>query len=184
MSQEAGPLSVKRPGPESGRADNPTHNKLNKSDQSLNRTFETILDDFRAELLKLSPVQVYVTKLNFVQQIIEERNLRASYLSLDFGEPGWDMLIDLYRAAEARQRISVSSLTLASRVPSTTAIRQIAHLKSIGMIVTAPDPSDRRRVYVFLTQTARDSIDEYLNDLAHRRHIALLPTEIIGEGAE
>jgi len=167
-----------------GKAKNALRERVNKSDPSSNRSFEIVLEEFRAELLKLTPLQVYVTRADFVEQIIAERDLRVSYLNIDFGEPGWDMLVDLYRAGEIRQKISVSSLTLASRVPPTTALRQIAHLKSIAMIVTEPDPSDRRRAYVFLTQTARNSMDDYLNDLARRRHIALMPTEVIGEEAE
>jgi DNA-binding MarR family transcriptional regulator len=94
------------------------------------------------------------------------------------------MLMDLLRAAERRRKISVSSLTLASRVPATTALRQIALLKSRAMIETEPDPFDKRRVHVRLTNAAHPSIENYLADLAAKRHIMLLPSELIGTAAE
>lgn len=148
------------------------------------RSFDQILHEFRAELLKLTPEQSYLTKIEFVEQLIAERDMRPKYLDLEFGEPAWDMLIDLLRAAEQRQKISVSSLTQASRVPATTALRQLASLKSRNFIETVPDPFDKRRLYVRLTANARASLDEYLADLAFRRRIVLLPSALIGRAAE
>jgi len=147
------------------------------------RAFEKILADLRAALLTLRPEYSYLTMADFVEKLIAERDLRSSYLDLEFAEPGWDMLIDLFRAAERGQKISVSSLTLASRVPATTALRQIALLRSRAFIETEDDPFDKRRIHVKLTPSSREALEGYLSCLASRRNITLLPSNIIGKAA-
>lgn len=86
-------------------------------------------------------------------KIYRFRRRRAAVLgglSNLFGEPAWDMLLDLYTARIALQRVSVTSLCIAADVPPTTALRWIALLESEGLIERYPDPSDRRRTYIRL----------------------------------
>lgn len=66
-------------------------------------------------------------------------------------EPAWEMLAELMRARLAGQRLSVTSLALASNSPSTTALRRIEDLVQGGLIARVPDPADRRRTYLELT---------------------------------
>lgn len=69
-----------------------------------------------------------------------------------FADPAWDMLIDLYAAELGQHRISVSSLCLASTVPSTTALRWIKKLEHDGWVYRVHDPMDGRRSFVHLSQ--------------------------------
>jgi DNA-binding MarR family transcriptional regulator len=156
----------------------------NETDAFNAHALEQILTNFRTELLKLTPAHRYLTRVEFIEQLISERDIRSNHLDIEFGEPGWDMLIDLLRASERGQNVSVSSLTLASRVPPTTALRQIAHLKSQMLLEIEPDPFDKRRLYVTLSQTARAALNNYLLDLASKRHIVLLTSKITGEAAD
>ncbi len=79
-----------------------------------------------------------------------------------FGEPIWDMLLDLFAHASIRRRVSVSSLCLASAVPQTTALRQMRVMESHGMITRRADPLDSRRVFVELSTEWYSRVDKLL----------------------
>jgi DNA-binding MarR family transcriptional regulator len=72
-----------------------------------------------------------------------------------FGEPAWDILLDLLDADAHGRRISVTSASLASSVPATTGLRMIAILEERGLVVRTDDPRDRRRSHVSLTTKGR-----------------------------
>jgi predicted transcriptional regulator len=69
-----------------------------------------------------------------------------------FGEPAWDMLIDLFIAYEEKQNVSVTSLYIASRVPGATAHRWIAILEDEGLVYRTADPKNNRRIFIALTE--------------------------------
>ncbi len=78
-----------------------------------------------------------------------------------FGEPAWDILLDLLRAEVAERRVSVSSVCLASGVPQTTALRYLKQMTARGMIVRCADPRDHRRVFVELAPEVSISLRNY-----------------------
>jgi hypothetical protein len=75
-----------------------------------------------------------------------------------FGEPAWDILVDLFIAAEEGKRISVSSLCIASAAPMTTALRWISILEARELVLRTSDPVDARRFYISLTSDTRAKI--------------------------
>jgi CheY-like chemotaxis protein len=77
--------------------------------------------------------------------------------------PAWDMLLDLLNAQLRGERVSVSSLCVASGGPPTTALRRIADLQAAGLLTRTPDPKDRRRVYVDLTELGQARLDAFLS---------------------
>lgn len=80
------------------------------------------------------------------------RALRNTFLDPDlFGEPGWDILLDLYRAELDQQRLAISSIGLSSGIAPTTTIRWLNTLESKGLIRRDPDPLDARRIFASLT---------------------------------
>jgi hypothetical protein len=87
----------------------------------------------------------------FARILIAERRLRDGVLGAElFGEPVWDMLLDLFIAHEEQERVSVSSLCIAAAVPATTALRWVNNLVKREMIIRRPDPKDGRRVWIEL----------------------------------
>jgi DNA-binding MarR family transcriptional regulator len=82
-----------------------------------------------------------------------------------FAEPAWDMLLDLVVAEEAGRRMAVSGLGVAAAVPSTTALRYIQALEREGLIEREPDPKDGRRVWVRLTPSAFQCLQDLLAKL-------------------
>lgn len=77
--------------------------------------------------------------------------------------PAWDMLLDLLDAQLRGERVSVSSLCVASGGPPTTALRRIADLQAAGLLTRTPDPKDRRRIFVDLTELGQARLDAFLS---------------------
>ncbi|MBC7504647.1 MAG: hypothetical protein H7267_02805 [Sandarakinorhabdus sp.] len=84
-----------------------------------------------------------------IRHIIRFRRKRDQIFSADlFADPAWDMLLDLTLARLEGRKISVSSLSIAAAVPTTTALRWIKTLQEATIIERLCDPDDRRRSYV------------------------------------
>lgn len=79
-----------------------------------------------------------------------------------FGEPAWDVLIDLYLAHLDRRAVSVSSACIAACVPPTTGLRYLTRLERNGLLSRKPDPTDNRRVLVSLTASAVELVERTL----------------------
>jgi DNA-binding MarR family transcriptional regulator len=85
----------------------------------------------------------------FLETLFRIRRLRGRHLaSLTFGEPAWDILLDLAVAQFWRRETSVTSLCIAADVPPTTALRWINNMTRSGMIVRRPCERDGRRSFL------------------------------------
>src|SRR3546814_5777917 len=79
---------------------------------------------FRSGLVR--PPRPSLPDPRLVRRIIHQRQLRARFFDPAlFGDPAWDMLLDLTAARAEHNRVSVTSLCIASGVPLTTALRWI-----------------------------------------------------------
>lgn len=111
----------------------------------------------------------YVTpKLHYggvapVELVANLRARRNALFGADlFGEPGWDMLLELYRARIENRRLSIKSLAIASGAPATTAGRYISMLIDGGLAERMDDPSDGRRALIGITRQGFAKMDELL----------------------
>lgn len=75
-----------------------------------------------------------------------------------FGEPSWDMLLELYDAELRGKKESISSLCYASGSSPTTALRHLHVLETEGWVERAADPTDKRRFFIALTPKASDAM--------------------------
>ncbi|MDY7097380.1 MAG: MarR family winged helix-turn-helix transcriptional regulator [Pseudomonadota bacterium] len=78
-----------------------------------------------------------------------------------FGEPAWDILLDLYIAQIEGKPVSVSSACIGSASPPTTGLRWLGVLADQKLVLREHDPLDQRRVLVRLTEKALKLMDEY-----------------------
>lgn len=83
-----------------------------------------------------------------------------------FGEPAWDILLDLYIAFVDDKPVSVSSACIGSAAPPTTGLRWLGVLAEHGLVVREQDPVDQRRVLVRLTDKGVTAMDRYFARLA------------------
>jgi DNA-binding MarR family transcriptional regulator len=79
-----------------------------------------------------------------------------------FGEPAWDILLDLFIAREKGQLVSISSACIAADVPSTTALRWLSVLEQRGLVERLGDPADRRRFHLRLADEAHAQMRQWL----------------------
>lgn len=101
--------------------------------------------------------------VELARQTYDDRRRRTKIFRSEdlFGEPAWDILLDLFIAAKERRRVSVTSACIGSAVPSTTALRWITILERQGLLVREADPGDARRVYVKLSARGYAAMLEY-----------------------
>ena len=101
------------------------------------------------------------------KRLYQERRLREKFFrNADvFGEPAWDILLDLMIAKCLNKQISVTSACIASSAPLTTALRWIGAMVDGGLITRTSDEHDRRRAFVQLTENGYSMIKDYLEKL-------------------
>ncbi|HET9629256.1 MAG TPA: MarR family transcriptional regulator [Novosphingobium sp.] len=93
--------------------------------------------------------------LHHARQTYRRRRSRILFFEESlFGEPAWDLLLDLFIAAKERKRVPVTSACIGSAVPTTTALRWLSLLEERGLVVREADPADARRIFVRLSTEA------------------------------
>ena len=102
------------------------------------------------------------------RSVYRERRHRAEVFNDPslFGEPAWDILLDLFIAAKERKRLPVTSACIGAAVPATTALRWLTVLEEKGLILRENDTADARRVFVRL------SADGYEKMVTYFMHVA------------
>lgn len=120
----------------------------------------------RSERPDLSPE--HGAMLATARALYRDRRVRdGAFKELEiFGEPAWDLLLDLYIASHDRKVVSVTAACAASAVPVTTALRWLGQLERQGLVDRSPDPNDRRRMLVSLTPKAVTLMEGYLGQIA------------------
>jgi FixJ family two-component response regulator/DNA-binding MarR family transcriptional regulator len=92
------------------------------------------------------------------------RKLRRNYDSHKLDDVAWDLLLEMLRAHQTQQRLSVSALTISvANVSSTTSLRRLSELTARGYIERIPDATDGRRDFVRLTGKALELLSDYLD---------------------
>jgi hypothetical protein len=132
--------------------------------ESPRRGFSGPPEDGSSRLIRASRPALPDPRL--VRRIIRQRQMRARFFDGElFADPAWDMLLDLTAARAEHNRVSVTSLCIASGVPPTTALRWIGQLIDAGLFQRVEDDSDRRRAFIALTEKAADAMARYFAEL-------------------
>jgi DNA-binding MarR family transcriptional regulator len=99
----------------------------------------------------------------------QARQLRSAMSKLGprdlFVDPAWDMMIELFIAAEQRRTLCVKDLILLSGESSTSALRRIDRLQASELIARQLDRADHRRIRVELTPRGRTAMAAMLEHL-------------------
>lgn len=97
------------------------------------------------------------------QRHIDMRASRGKFFPAElFGEPAWNMLLDLYVSKSNGVRITVTSACIASDAPSTTALRYIDLMVTMHLVARVPSSVDGRVTYLELTDQAEAVLEEFL----------------------
>lgn len=101
-----------------------------------------------------------------LEKIARNRRKRSDHFGTGlFADPAWDMIIDLAIAKARYARVSVTSLCIASGVPSTTALRWIGILIEQGLFQREDDATDKRRAFISLTDGGVRKVAKYFNEM-------------------
>lgn len=95
--------------------------------------------------------------------IYKARRFRNSLFSSPdlFGEPAWDILLDLFASEAEGKTVSVSSACIAADVPASTGLRWISVLEENGLLVREKDRFDQRQSLLKLTPAANAAMTAY-----------------------
>ncbi|TZG28733.1 MarR family transcriptional regulator [Sphingomonas montanisoli] len=95
--------------------------------------------------------------------LMEMRRRRDTILGHDlFGEPAWDILLDLYTSEVEGKQVKLSALGLLAGIAPTTMMRWTAVLVNRGLINRSSDDRDQRIRIVSLSDAGRARIEQVL----------------------
>ena len=98
--------------------------------------------------------------------VLHTRRLRVRHFNrVMFAEPAWDILLLLYLAESSEGRQTIGQLATLIETPLTTVLRWVGYLEKEHLIQRIDHPTDRRIVFVRLTDKGRDSLDAFLGEL-------------------
>jgi DNA-binding MarR family transcriptional regulator len=102
--------------------------------------------------------------------LLEARRLSSGRKARDrvfgrdlFQNPAWNILIELFIAAEEGRNVTIKSACVAAGVPQSTALRHIAHLIEVRLATRAQHPSDARSAYLRLTDRGRGKMVTFIS---------------------
>lgn len=96
--------------------------------------------------------------------VLEDRRRRGRIFNLGmFGEPAWELLLNLYVMDIDGPRLTIGRLIDSTECAQTTALRWLQYLQDQDLIVRQEHPGDARTAFVSLTNKARDALDLYLS---------------------
>jgi DNA-binding MarR family transcriptional regulator len=101
------------------------------------------------------------------QELYRVRRVRARKFGADaqiFGDPGWDILLSLYIAHCNDSKITRSSAAMAGENPESTGFRILKDLEKRGFVQNENDSSDKRRIFVSLTERGCSLMRSCLQD--------------------
>jgi DNA-binding MarR family transcriptional regulator len=119
----------------------------------------------------LRPSELQGTNLPCSLQLVEDvlrfrKQRNRTFGGALFGEPAWDILLELYTVGRTGRQLSVSGACYSSGVPVSTALRWISRLEKEGWIVRIDDPSDARRSWLKLSNDADQKMDDFFSRMA------------------
>lgn len=107
--------------------------------------------------------QAVARHLAIAREVYAERRRRHKFLPADlFGEPTWDILLDLYIAYREDRRVPTTSSCIGAHVPPTTALRWLRILETRDLVEREDDGRDGRRTFVRLTHRGVVAVDACL----------------------
>lgn len=106
-----------------------------------------------------------------------ERAFNVNY----FGDAAWDIVLELERAQRMGHNLAITDIGVESRIPLTTVLRYLTRLEKDGYVHRKVDPTDRRRVFVSLTQLGYDLVCQSFG--LEQRQVDTASTATIGFAA-
>lgn len=137
--------------------------RLDEVERQLEAVLAVVGTDGTEDSVRKLPANA--SRYSMIRSILRARRAREQHFESGlFADPAWDMLLELYAARIAQQRVSVSALCAASAVPPTTGLRWISTLELAGLVHRRNDPLDGRRIFVELTPKGEQAMSDVFKE--------------------
>jgi DNA-binding MarR family transcriptional regulator len=124
-----------------------------------------MLAEIRSSLSMIEDQLIFAPTANLREAELRLRRIRDSvFPSGYFGDPAWDILLDLDRAARKNQAYAVTDAGIGANIAPTTALRYLAKLERDGLIKRQPDLDDNRRVFISLTSHGHSLMNQIFEE--------------------
>jgi len=108
------------------------------------------------------PLLVAVARIDY-----DLREERARHVDMkQLGEHAWDILLDLFIQKSEGREVSLTSVAIGSRAPTSTAMRHFATLEEAGFVTREKSDADGRVTIVDLTPEGITRVSAYLRERA------------------
>lgn len=101
----------------------------------------------------------------------DERRIRRDFIGSDelFGEPAWDLLLDLFIRQTNDEDNSIMSARINADTPTSTIMRWLDVLESTGLAQSHTDPANLEHRLIQLTSAGYAGMLRYLETIARER---------------
>lgn len=104
-----------------------------------------------------------------VGRVIHARHLRFHYFPENlFGEPAWEVLLELLQAQIEGRTVTVTALSEAAGTPGSVTLRWLNLLVGHGLVRRQPDPHDSLTELVELEPVASEAMRRYFDALSRQ----------------
>ncbi len=105
--------------------------------------------------------------MSLAKALFISRKQRSSFFKTSmFGEPAWDMLLGLFITEGTQRRQTIGGLAELAGAPMSTSLRWIDYLEQAKLIARASSPTDKRIVFIELTDIAREALHNYFSSVS------------------
>jgi DNA-binding MarR family transcriptional regulator len=101
-----------------------------------------------------------------VRALIAARHARSAVFGLDLANPGWSLLLELYRARLEGRPARMERLATDARLAATTVLRWLDLLRAAGFAERRPDPERSRQILIALTDAGAEAMHDYFAAIA------------------
>lgn len=102
-----------------------------------------------------------------VGRAIQARHLRFRYFPENlFGEPAWEILLELLQAQIEGRTVTLTALSEAAGTPGSVTLRWLNLLVGHGLVRRRPDPHDPLTELIQLEPMASEALRRYFDDLS------------------
>ena len=116
--------------------------------------------------------------IRLAKTLYQMRRLRGRHFDESlFGEPAWDIILDLFVEKLSGRKTLTKGICAASQAADATALRWIANLAEAGLVLREDDQTDRRRVYVSLSPRGEVAVRCYLREVSE--HLRAVGTPVL-----
>jgi DNA-binding MarR family transcriptional regulator len=96
-----------------------------------------------------------------VEGVLAARYARSAVFGLDLANPGWSLMLELFRAYLEQRPVRLARLATDARVAATTAFRWMDLLTEAGFVRREADPARDGATLLSLTPAGSDAMEDY-----------------------